>query len=293
MSLLDRFRMSFSDRLGRGAGPLVEARFLDVPTGDNYRDLGGYDSPHGPTRYRRFVRAGSTARLSFADVERLKDYGVCRVLDLRSAFEEPRSTDRFVRQDRVAWENVPLFDYDLSDPRLAGTSTPAGNYLIDGYVTMLSNHEAIRRIFEFFAQTPDGGAVLFHCAAGMDRTGMVALLLLGLAEVPRAQVVADYLYSFASKEEVDRLVFEKRRLTGVEGAWSPLPSREEAVEFVLDRIEQGYGTTRAYLAACGINGQCLDSVRGMLVGHEGSNDRILGDRSGCGRSLPGAWRDGA
>ena len=264
MGLLDRAR-----RVLFGwdeAAPLAEGRFLDLSSGDNYRDLGGYDTPYGPTRYRRFVRAGSTERLTTTDMTRLEAYGVRRVVDLRSSFEEPRLTCRFSRREGVAWLNVPLFDYDLSDPNLTGVETPDGNYLIDGYVSMLSNHEAIRRIFGFFAATPEGEGVLFHCAAGMDRTGMCAMLLLGLAEVPRAQIVADYLYSFAPEDEVDEVVFGGKAPQARPGVWSPLPSRLEAVEFMLDRVEEGYGSTHDYLMACGVDEVCLTALRGMLVG---------------------------
>ena len=265
MGLMDMLRAALPWS-GRGSGPIEASRLLDVPSGDNYRDLGGYPTPYGPTAYRRFVRAGSTSSLTRADLARLEEYGVSQVLDLRSRFEDPRLTDRFVREPEVIWLNVPLFDYDLSDPKLSGTPTPAGNYLIDGYVTMVSNRDAIRQIFEFCAQTPPGRATLFHCAAGMDRTGMTAMLLLGLAEVPRRHIVADYLYSFAPVEEVDAVVFGGREPRVVPGSWNPLPSRRQAVEFMLDRVEEGYGTTRAYLEACGLSGVCLDTVRGMLVG---------------------------
>ena len=263
MGFFDSIRKAFGMS---GAGPLEEARLLDIPSGSNYRDLGGYDTPEGPTQYRRFVRAGSTSSLTDADLTRLEDYGICRVLDLRSRFEEPQVTDRFARRKGIAWLDVPLFDYDLSDPNLTGVRIPDGNYLIDGYVTMLSNHEAIRRIFTFFAETPADGGVLFHCAAGMDRTGMVAMLLLGLADVPRTQVVADYLYSFASVDEVDRVVFDREEPRVMAASWNPLPSRKEAVEFMYDRVTGGYGSFRAYLAACGLGRDCLDAVRGMLVG---------------------------
>ena len=58
MAFWDDF-VSIWTRPGKGgAGPLEEARFLDVPSGSNYRDLGGYPTPTGLTRYRRFVRAG-------------------------------------------------------------------------------------------------------------------------------------------------------------------------------------------------------------------------------------------
>ena len=252
------------DRVGRG--PIVEARVLDVPSGDNYRDLGGYKTPWGETHYRRFVRAGSTERLTKADLERLEAYGISHVLDLRSSFEAPHMSDRFAHRAGIPWLNVPLFDYDLSDPNLVANQVPQGNYLIDGYVTMVSNHDAIRRIFEFFAQVPADGGVLFHCAAGMDRTGMVAMLLLGLADVPYKQIVADYLYSFAPIEEVNRVVFDGHEPRVIPGSWNPIPSRKEAIEYMLTGVQEGYGSVRAYLEACGITGVCLEAVRGMLVG---------------------------
>ena len=267
MGLLDAIRGLLFPFSGDDPGrPLEPARSLDIPTGRNFRDLGGYDTPWGPTAYRRFVRAGTTAYLSNADLARLWTYGVQRVIDLRSEFENPRTTDRFVRREAVEWLNVPLFDYDLSDPKLSGAKVPDGNYLIDGYLTMISNQPAIRQIFEFVAGTPEGGAVLFHCTAGMDRTGMTALLLLGLAEVPRKQIVADYLYSFAPKREVDHVVFEGGTSKVRVDSWDPLPSRRQAIEFMIDRIDEGYGTVRAYLSSCGLSDECLEQVKGMLLG---------------------------
>lgn len=266
MGIVNDIKRWFLGEDAASQSPITEGRYLDVGSGDNYRDLGGYDTPWGPTAYRRFIRAGSTSSLTRRDLDRLEAYGVCRVLDLRSHFEDPAESCRFSRRPAVTWLNTPLFDYDLSDPKLAGTKIPDGNYLIDGYVTMLSNREMIRRAFEFFAATPEDGAVLFHCAAGMDRTGMIAMLLLGLAEVPYRQIVADYLYSFASAEEVDRVVFDGEDPRVTPASWNPIPSRKQAVEFMLDRVNEGYGSTRAYLAACGISGVSLDTVRGMLVG---------------------------
>ena len=267
MGFFDSVRDWFASDDVRANAPLAEQRFLDVRSADNYRDLGGYDTPWGKTAFRRFVRAGSTSSLTRQDLERLQAYGVRRVLDLRSEFEDPALTCRFARVPHVMWLNVPLFDYDLSDPNLSGTAIPDGNYLIDGYVTMLSNHAAIRQIFEFFAGAArEGHGVLFHCAAGMDRTGMTAMLLLGLAQVPREQIVADYLYSFASQREVDRMVYGGEEPRVREASWNPLPTRKEAIEFMLDRVEEGYGSTHAYLAACGIDEVSLDAVRGMLIG---------------------------
>ena len=94
---------------------------------------------------------------------------------------------------------------------------------------------------------------------------MTAMLLLGLAEVPRSQIEADYLYSFASVAEVNRIVFDHERPASLADRWNPLPSRKEAIEFMLDRIEGGYGSTRAYLEACGLDAATIEAVRAMLL----------------------------
>ena len=49
--------------------------------------------------------------------------------------------------------------------------------------------QSIARIVELVA---DGTPLLFHCAAGKDRTGVVAAVLLGLAGVPHEEIAADY-----------------------------------------------------------------------------------------------------
>ena len=82
---------------------------------------------------------------------------------------------------------------------------------------------------------------------------------------PDIRVVRNDALSVA---EVDRVVFGGHAPELREGSWNPLPSRREAVSFMLDRIEGGYGSTRAYLCACGVDDACLDALRGMLVGSD-------------------------
>ena len=52
-------------------------RILDVPTAMNLRELGGYQTPDGPTQAHRFLRSGSTRTLSRKDrafLAVVKDY---------------------------------------------------------------------------------------------------------------------------------------------------------------------------------------------------------------------------
>lgn len=230
----------------------------------NVRDLGGYGTPHGPLPEHRFVRCGSTRSIDTRDLERFRAWGVSRVLDLRSRGEAPYVTCRFSRECWVEWKNVPLYDFDISAPTML-PDHDVDNYLVSSYLHMLTARDALRSIFEFFGAAAPDDCILFHCAAGMDRTGIVAMLLLGLAEVPREQIIADYAYSFATRDEVDAAVASGGP------SWGGTPSfilrvRLDAIATVYDALIRTHGSTRAFLDSCGIGEATIDAVYAHLLG---------------------------
>lgn len=282
-------------------------RILDVPSGENVRELGGYRALGGMTRSNRYVRSGSTDYLLEKDMRALEHHGVTHVLDLRGNFERPAQTCHFAHRAGVRWVNVPLFGYDISDPKLRHSSHDEfEDYLVESYLTMLANHTAIRNIIEFLANVPEGQCALFHCAAGMDRTGIVALLLLGLAGVDRDHIIADYCYSFAPQAEVDAFVFAKKhgvdeaelhvratplrlccafartlrrgirllgRATGNTRIHADDRDRSEELEMragiiatCYDRVIAGYESVEAYLLSCGLAPRELARIRVLLLG---------------------------
>jgi protein-tyrosine phosphatase len=237
-------------------------RWLDIPTGDNVRELGGYDTPYGPTAYHRFLRSGSTQYLNDEDIGRLRDYGVTHVLDLRGSYESPSRTCAFCRRGGFVWRNVELYECDVSRYRrlLAKRAT---NYLEESYLGMLSNPGAVRRIVSFCARAPLDACVLFHCAAGMDRTGVCAMLLLGVAGVSREQVVDDYAYSFGTAEEVERERLAKERMHG--DLYMSMGDYMGVIETVWDAVLELHGSLGAYLRACGVEDGDVGRLRARLL----------------------------
>lgn len=233
---------------------------LDIPGAYNLRELGGYPARNGRTLYRRFLRSGSLKDLSSAGNRQLFDYGVRRILDLRGKDEVEADPDALARHRGVEFRNVVLYDFDMSDPKL-DRGDDEGGYLADGYFTMLANRGAICEIFDFLSATQDNRCLLFHCSAGMDRTGVVAMLILGLAGVSRDLIVADYAYSFGTIAEVNAAVFGGR--TG--SAQSALALRIRSIEFTYDRLVGAYGTVRDYLLACGVPASQLDATERHLL----------------------------
>ena len=246
------------------ASPTDGGRLL--PVGDNCRELGGYPlpsavgrAPGATTLSHRFLRSGSTSTLSRKEAHYLHEYGVTRVVDLRSTQECASSPDVFASYPGVTYTNVPLLGVNLHDPklRLPGDTR---DYLASGYLRMLDNHEAVRRIFSAFAESAPEECVLYHCAAGMDRTGITSLLLLGLCDVDRTSIVADYTYSFASREEVDAYIYQ-----GVSPSFTTVDVLAKLMGRVYDGLLESYGSVEAYLLACGINKSQLTRVRNHLA----------------------------
>lgn len=237
---------------------------VNLASGYNVRELGGYATPAGRTHAHRFLRSGGIDRLSAEDTRALLDYGVCRVCDLRGELEVRGGDGPLASSSKVEWVNIPLYDFNMSDPQLLPDDN-VGGYLSDGYFTMLANHEAVRKVFEFFSTAPENGCVLFHCAAGMDRTGVVAMLVLGLCDVGRDQVIADYAYSFGTLAEVNAAVFAGDGVVRHQ-VRADLRQRIQAMSVVYDRLVRVYGSVRNYLVQCGITDDQLDAVRRHLLG---------------------------
>lgn len=255
--------MGFLDRLfGETHVPGADGvRILDVPSSTNLRELGNYDTPDGPTQPHRFLRCGSTRCLTRKDRAWLRDYGVTHVLDLRSSGEDPSQTCPFARERGVIWKNVELFGRDISTSRLAGAPISA-DFHVRAYLAMLANHEAVRQIMSFLAMVPQHECVLFHCAAGMDRTGVTSMLLLGTAGVSREDITRDYLYSFARVPEVDRFVNGGAEPRSMDGR---LHVFLDTMGQIYDAVREAYGGIGDYLLACGLADDQLAALRSRLL----------------------------
>jgi hypothetical protein len=110
------------------------------------------------------------------------------------------------------------------------------------------------------------GAVLAHCAAGKDRTGVVVALALDAAGVDRETIVNDYL---ATGQRIDaivaRLVSSPTYRAELEGH----DPRQHApivgtMERVLELVDDRFGGSAAWLAAHGLGDRDLERLRRRL-----------------------------
>lgn len=230
-------------------------RLLPLEGARNIRDLGGYPAGDGGvTRPNVFFRGDSTADLTPEDAALLESRGLTLVIDLRSVLETVHAPSRLDRPG-IRYRNIPMLDHLNSGP-MAG-SFPAS--MGEMYVELLEHaREDYREIFTELAGA--SGASLFHCTAGKDRTGVVAMLLLLLAGVPEKQVAADYVATdaFLRDSLTDQIQAFARK--GVRVPAHLLRADRENIEFAMEGLARRFGGARRYLLDCGVGPELLDAI---------------------------------
>lgn len=240
-------------------------RLLPITSGDNFRELGGYKTADGQeVKWHKIIRSGSLGSLNEQDQQFLSIYGVDYDVDLRSKEEVSNDPDR-IPEDEISYHLNSLFDEDQTDNSkdakdLDSIMTTDENYGLEHmkqvYRNMINDQSALKAFNQLFQilleNTSENKSVLFHCAAGKDRTGMAAVFILSALGVDLETIRNDYLLTNA----VVKNVIEHRLNHAIdEGAnqifqknLKTLYSVSEAfLDAALDEIAQKYGDIDHFL----------------------------------------------
>ncbi|MFG2824716.1 tyrosine-protein phosphatase [Kitasatospora sp. NPDC048365] len=159
----------------------------------NFRDLGGYRAADGRTvRWGRLYRSDSLAKLheSADDLARFEKLGIRTVIDLRYPWEIER-TGRTPDLPGLRWHNLSIEHRPYDQAALGPEDDPAV-HLAEKFLEVAEDGRAeIADTLRLIADG-DGAPLVFHCASGKDRTGIVAALVLTLLGVDEEQIVADF-----------------------------------------------------------------------------------------------------
>lgn len=241
-------------------------RHIPLEGAHNVRDLGGYPTSTGATtRWRSFLRADALYGLSRADVDTLLETGLRTVIDLRSDMEIAYQPSVFASHAAVDYHQIPLFD------RLA----PADVMFREKNISDLSARyiEAVdccRPAFLKVVDTITGGkdgAVLFNCTAGKDRTGIIAAMLLSLANVDKKVIAQDYALTASLAATLMDHLRSKARARGMDEASSTmlLSSEPGAMMTFLDHVEARHGGFHRYLLDGNERVEQVDLLRQRII----------------------------
>lgn len=186
-------------KTGPQEGRLARRR-LPFSGAKNFRDLGGYSAADGRTvRWGRLYRSDALHKLSGTDLKFLAAMSLGRVIDFRSAHEKERRPNRLPPGLEARVVEIPILDSTTKvwhEERKEMIQNlleidPAG-YMIRSNEEFATMFTPQMRRFVREALAANGEPLLFHCAAGKDRTGFGAAILLRMLGVPHETVMQDY-----------------------------------------------------------------------------------------------------
>ncbi|MCZ8513762.1 tyrosine-protein phosphatase [Paenibacillus filicis] len=236
-------------------------RVIKLQGAYNVRDLGGYAAADGRmTRWGQVYRADGLHKLSELDQQELIARGLAKVVDLRHDREIEEMKDVFAGSDRVAYHHVSLINP-------TSTANSSIRSLGDMYVGMLEQaHPSIRAVMELIAGE-EQRAVLFHCTAGKDRTGVISGLLLQLAGVPDDIIIEDYaMTSECIAPLMEELRAGRPEMVPAEMYEKFLGCDRDNMSMMLGYLQEAYGGAERYLLSIGVTEAQVASLKSKLLG---------------------------
>lgn len=209
----------------------------------NARELGGIIIDEKTVKRGVLLRTASLSALSPEDRMRLEnDYHVAAVVDLRMSMEREQAPDPEITGARnialpvMEGEDFPGFDEEtarmLTDPKadrfeLLRKSYEMGLMGEDLYVDFLFSHRGKKAWHDFFCclfDLPEGGAILWHCTDGKDRTGVASMLILSALGAGHDTIIRDYMLTNQ---------YNEKKLTAVQEGLKEAPLSPELKELAL------------------------------------------------------------
>jgi len=238
-------------------------RLVRLDAVHNFRDMGGYPTVDGrTTRWRTLFRADGLYRLTTADLDRLRELALRTVVDLRTNDELTERGTFPHHEHPVDFHHVSVIDHTWT-PDDSLHDADAADFLESAYRTMLDRTPD--RFADAFQRLCAPGAMpaVFHCAAGKDRTGVLAMLLLGGLGVPEQYIAADYALTESGMQRMREWSLREfpelhERITATPAVFSA--AVPEAMMRVVRHITGEFGSIRQYVREIGVPDDAVDRL---------------------------------
>ncbi len=240
----------------------------------NCRDLGGYACLNGGFfQYHKIYRADAPHNLQYEDWDLIKEMGVRTIIDLRSNSEQGFMS--YEVPDYVNRVSLPLMteDIEIKDMASARDSSISAfkRSLSEGYADiMINNTERVAEVLKTIIEGLDSGAVLYHCSAGKDRTGVISAIIYLLCGVEKEDIVADYQVTETyNKRNNFMKKFSATLSEEQKQAWEQMKemckSAPENMETFLETIERENLIDK--LIASGLSIELIEKLRKSVVSY--------------------------
>ena len=270
----------------------AEQQTLNMSTIANARELGGYKTEDGRTVCKGVLLR--TAALTEASPEELdsliRQYNLAAIIDMRASYELEDEPEPVL--DGVAQYNFMIMDEQMMAKRAAAIQDVLTNPDVDPVTRMTAILEAgvisdqmyveflqgeigkagFRDFFEVLLETPKGSAILWHCTNGKDRTGVAAMLLLGVLNVDEETIMADFLLTneffdteiSAMRTQLEQYIQDESKLEEFLVAGRGVCAKY--LQNAIDYINENYGDIPGYVKTeLGLTDADIEKLRNLYT----------------------------
>jgi len=170
--------------------------FIHLTSVDNIRDLGGIETKDGKSiKYNKLLRSADLHRLTKDELTILKDqYDLKTVIDFRSTKSSIIRKDLI--DDNIEYHHIlVLKELEKVSYVFGEINETPDDFFKHIYRSLALKEEAINtwRTFLDLLLKNENGAVLYHCTAGKDRTGIATILVLYVLGCSTETILAEHL----------------------------------------------------------------------------------------------------
>ena len=213
----------------------------------NFRELAYFNMKKG-----LLFRSDVLYHLNPKEKALLRDNNIKVVIDLRGKDEVEHLKDTNIRA--INFINIPMLpdnddgnDSPLKTVTIKHMTLPDMDFAYRQLV-MKDRKEAWSKIFDILLNNKEG-AVLFHCSAGKDRTGVVSAVILTALGIDKDTIYQDYLLTNEKP-----LYYKKMALQmdpeSREIFLDYFQAKKEYLDAAFDEIDKEYGTFDKFLLEC-------------------------------------------
>jgi protein tyrosine/serine phosphatase len=270
--------------------------FIYTPNLANLRDAGGLtiSDSNSVVKTKYIYRSADPSLCTKEEIRFFhEELGIEHIFDLRSGPEFERQGTEVVAEfdERIAAYNskgngktkiqrywTPVFKTeDYSPESIALRFREYGAEDSDGFMRayteiLLHGGPSYAKILKQMGQV-GSGAVLLHCTAGKDRTGVLVAIILTLLGVPRTVICQEYQLTETGLAHRRPFLLEKLMASGAfegeqgrEAALRMSGSRAESMQRTLEMIDKRWGGAEGYVKeVCGLSDSDIAALRKNLI----------------------------
>jgi protein-tyrosine phosphatase len=237
----------------------------------NFRDLGGYTTTDGhQVKWGKIYRSADISKLIDDDVKVLQELNIKMVCDLRGEQEVATAPDKLpVGAERILLsagsENV---GGAASYMKYMKNPASADSMMTAFYTRTDHLAKKYKPMFDQLLALETDKALMFHCTAGKDRTGVGAALILYSLGVDEKTIFQDYELTNEFRKQSNEQYIKMLTAQGLPeaSARSMMAAKPEYLRAAFDSINKTFGSMDAFLEKqIGLDKEKINALRAKFL----------------------------